>query len=319
MKIKRSLIVLFGIVFVIAACATSKIDLTPEAAQSHYENGRTAMIAGYQKGGNPIALEYPAWKSAVTAPAIPGVHGKRYLVTYVNDTGYDTYVEFASQNVEMPVGTIIAKESFNIRGQSDFEAGPLFIMEKVGSEKAPTAGGWFYSGVEASGKPMKVKQNFCHSCHKAFSTQDSLGYPAVNVRVGYVSPEAGQSQAMVGSGDAARGKEVFESCTSCHQIGAKAKNDVGPVLTNVIGRPAASFPGYTYSDDLYGAKKKGLVWDEQHLFEWLKGPSEFLQAYLGTNDASSKMPIDFEDPQEHNDVIVYLRSLSSNTETVENP
>lgn len=91
---------LFGIVFVIAACATSKIDLTPEAAQSHYENGRAAMIAGYQKDGNPIALEYPAWKSAVTAPAIPGVHGKRYLVTYVNDTGYETYVELASQNVE---------------------------------------------------------------------------------------------------------------------------------------------------------------------------------------------------------------------------
>src|SRR5437763_313927 len=70
--------------------------------------------------------------------------------------------------------------------------------------------------------------------------------------------------AMTGTGgasaqDAAAGEKVFAVCKACHQIGETAKNAVGPVLNGIIGRPAGSYPGYSYSD---ANKNSGLTWDE---------------------------------------------------------
>ncbi len=70
-------------------------------------------------------------------------------------------------------------------------------------------------------------------------------------------------------GDAAAGKNLFNQCRACHQIGPDAQNSVGPVLNGVVGRPAGSYPGYNYSD---ANKNSGLTWDEPTLMEYLKDP-----------------------------------------------
>ncbi|MFX7906680.1 c-type cytochrome, partial [Acinetobacter baumannii] len=36
--------------------------------------------------------------------------------------------------------------------------------------------------------------------------------------------------------DAEAGKAVFNVCKACHAIGEGAKNQVGPVLTGIVGR-----------------------------------------------------------------------------------
>ena len=36
--------------------------------------------------------------------------------------------------------------------------------------------------------------------------------------------------------DAAAGEKIFRKCAACHQVGDGAKNKVGPVLTDVLGR-----------------------------------------------------------------------------------
>jgi cytochrome c len=69
--------------------------------------------------------------------------------------------------------------------------------------------------------------------------------------------------------DAAAGEKVFLKCKACHQIGEGAKNAVGPVLNGVVGRPAGSYPGYSYSD---ANKGSGITWDEATLKEYLKNP-----------------------------------------------
>jgi cytochrome c len=69
--------------------------------------------------------------------------------------------------------------------------------------------------------------------------------------------------------DAAAGEKVFLKCKVCHQIGDTAKNSVGPVLTGVVGRPAGTYPGYSYSD---ANKNSGLTWDEATLTVYLKNP-----------------------------------------------
>ncbi|WP_375465317.1 c-type cytochrome [uncultured Methylobacterium sp.] len=67
--------------------------------------------------------------------------------------------------------------------------------------------------------------------------------------------------------DAAAGKKVFTACKACHAFG---KNGLGPNLTGVVGRKAASVKGYNYSNAL---KKSGITWDEANLKEWLTGPA----------------------------------------------
>ena len=89
------------------------------------------------------------------------------------------------------------------------------------------------------------------------------------------------------AGDAAAGEAKYKLCEICHQIGAGARNFVGPELNGVVGRKAGSVPGYNYSD---ANKNSGLVWDEATLTKYLHKPREVVpgtkMAFPGmTNDA----------------------------------
>ena len=77
------------------------------------------------------------------------------------------------------------------------------------------------------------------------------------------------SAAAASAPDIAAGEKTFNVCRACHEIGADAKNAVGPVLTGVVGRKAGTYPGYSYSD---ANKNSGITWDEATLQEYLKNP-----------------------------------------------
>ena len=72
-----------------------------------------------------------------------------------------------------------------------------------------------------------------------------------------------------GAQDAALGEKVFLKCKACHQIGEGAKSAVGPALNGIVGRPAGTYPGYTYSD---ANKGSGITWDVATLKDYLKNP-----------------------------------------------
>lgn len=116
---------------------------------------------------------------------------------------------------------------------------------------------------------------------------------------------------MAAAQDAARGKTIFNTCKSCHQIGPSAKNRTGPVLTGVIGRPAASVAGFRYSPSLAKAGANGLVWTEDLLADWLSDPKKFLRSYLGDSKARSKMSKRVTRKQDRLDVIAYLGTFQS--------
>jgi len=96
-------------------------------------------------------------------------------------------------------------------------------------------------------------------------------------------------------GDAAAGEKAFAPCKACHAFG---KNGVGPNLTGVVGRKAASEEGYTYSAALKGS---GITWDEANLHEWLKNPKAKVP---GTKMVFAGYP----DDKKIDDVIAYLAS-----------
>jgi hypothetical protein len=168
-----------------AACTTTtaKDDLSDDQVVELYECIKSKMRTGYTAVGNEWAAAYPEWGAASTVPGGVGNHGSRFLTTFVNDVGFSEYVKFNDEDAKMPVGTVIAKESFNVGKKGDVKVGPLFFMEKVAAGEADEFGNWVYSAVQPKGKPMKIKQSFCHDCHGNFEGQDALGYPEEDYRV----------------------------------------------------------------------------------------------------------------------------------------
>ena len=101
--------------------------------------------------------------------------------------------------------------------------------------------------------------------------------------------------------DAENGQNVFRQCRACHQIGANAKNLVGPGLTGVVGRKAGTVEGFNYSEANKTAGAKGLVWDEKTLMEYLAAPQQFMP---GTKMAFAGI----KDEADRKDLIAYLKS-----------
>lgn len=170
-----------------AACETTvaKDDLTTEQVSALYDCIKEELRAGYAKEGLANTSEYQSWKAAATDPAAPGFHGKRFLMTYVNEIGHAEYVKYSDERGPMPVGSIIAKESFNVSKKGKVQKGPLFFMTKVAAGgEADEFGQWVYSANRTNGKVMKIKQSFCHNCHGNYDDQDSMGYPVEDVRLG---------------------------------------------------------------------------------------------------------------------------------------
>lgn len=124
------------------------------------------------------------------------------------------------------------------------------------------------------------------------------------------------SLASAADGDPVNGEQVFKKCQACHRIGEGAKNLVGPVLTNVIGRQAGTYEGFNYSTLNQSAGKAGLVWTEERIFEYLPDPNAFLKKFLtdaGKADEATgvtKMTFRLADETDRRDVIAYIKTFS---------
>jgi cytochrome c len=81
---------------------------------------------------------------------------------------------------------------------------------------------------------------------------------------------AGSSLAANAAGDAKAGAEVFKRCAVCHTNDKGGGDGLGPNLFGVVGRKAATRPGFAYSAPL---KKSGIVWSEATLSKWAAGPA----------------------------------------------
>ena len=104
-------------------------------------------------------------------------------------------------------------------------------------------------------------------------------------------------------GDAEKGAKVFKKCVSCHMIGAKAKNRVGPHLNNIIGREIAVLEDYRYSKAMKAYADVEPVWSEAVLDAYLANPRK---AVKGTRMSFAGLR---KEKDRHN-VIAYLKQAS---------
>lgn len=121
--------------------------------------------------------------------------------------------------------------------------------------------------------------------------------------VGAVAAAAfGLTGAAAQAQDVENGQSVFRQCRACHQVGAGAKNLVGPHLNGIIGRKAGTADSFNYSEANKAAGAKGLVWTEDKLLAYIENPLQFMpgtkMAYAGLKDEGDRK-----------DLIAYLKSV----------
>jgi cytochrome c2 len=113
----------------------------------------------------------------------------------------------------------------------------------------------------------------------------------------------GLGSAAAQEGNPEEGAEVFKKCRACHDVGPDAKNKVGPVLNDIIGRKAGTIEGFAYSEANKTAGGKGLTWTEDVLFKYLENPLSFMP---GTKMAFAGL----KDPLDRKDLIAFLKKYT---------
>jgi glucose/arabinose dehydrogenase len=96
-----------------------------------------------------------------------------------------------------------------------------------------------------------------------------------------------------------------QNCASCHTADAGMGSRAGPPLFNVVGRKAASAPGYNYTDALAKAGAAGKTWTRAELDIFLRDP--------GKDVPGTAMPVAVADAKQRAAVIDYLAAQSGKT------
>ena len=99
--------------------------------------------------------------------------------------------------------------------------------------------------------------------------------------------------------DAATGQKTFQGqCSTCHAV-TPGTNKIGPSLSGVVGRAAASVAGYKYSAAMM---KSGLTWTAGELDTYLAAPKATVagtkMTYAGVKDVTKR-----------SDIVAYLTTL----------
>ena len=157
-------------------------DMSAGEITAFYDCMEASMAEAYAKNELEAAGVYRDWTVTSTRPAVQGAHSGRLLQTFANDAAAEQYLKFQSEGVEMPAGSVLAKESFGVKDGTG-RVGPLFLMTKLDEGESPDTDDWRYDAVTGSGGTMGISQAFCHDCHVQWEAQDNLAYPIEEVRV----------------------------------------------------------------------------------------------------------------------------------------
>lgn len=106
---------------------------------------------------------------------------------------------------------------------------------------------------------------------------------------------------VIPTADPKAGEAIFAKCQSCHNIANGGANGTGPNLWGIVGHKPGSHAGFAYSAAMteFGAKQG--VWDDVHLYEFLKGPQKYI--------SGTKMSfVGLKKSEDRVNLIAYLRT-----------
>lgn len=154
------------------------------------EAGREIEGKSWVLSDRPEARDFLTYANVTRAPYPSGTHGGRYVVNLADAAAMPSYSQF-EEGGPMPVGAILAKPSFVISDAGEAKLGPLFLMEKAGSDAFPETGDWIYTLVTPTGGMMgrtggknSSGMQFCADCHMGMASEtDSMTYLPEDYRV----------------------------------------------------------------------------------------------------------------------------------------
>jgi len=161
--------------------------LDAERAAEIYAIASAAMAVGYPLSGSPVARDYQNWRRYNSAPYLSATHGNHYLNNYANQRAL-AYGEFEAAG-RLPVGSVIAKDSFAVTNSGGILIGPLFIMEKMPQGFNYVSADWKYTLIRSDGTlfgetkgPGAERVEYCISCHLARERYDHLYFIPMDSR-----------------------------------------------------------------------------------------------------------------------------------------
>lgn len=153
--------------------------LEPAQAESIYRIVADTLARSYARSGHPVALSYRAWTRFNRVPYPSSAHGNHYLNNYANPVAaaYGRHEDAGT----LPVGAVIAKDSFAVTGTGSILLGPLVAMVKMPPGFNYVSGDWKYIQVLPDGTvtgetrgPGAERVAYCIACHLARESTDHL-------------------------------------------------------------------------------------------------------------------------------------------------
>jgi len=207
---RAAIAALVVLVMTVANPAAAQVPVNPEKPTRHFRVERPAaltgadaltiynrilddMVAGYRLSGVPLAEEYRLWRRYNTVPYRSAQHGERFVNNYSNGIAGDYRLFEAAGN--LPLGSILVKDSFAVTANGDVFSGPLFVMEKMSTGFSPESRDWRYSMYMPDGSLFGVtngegseRVEFCIACHKnAGHERDHLFYVPERYRIRFLN------------------------------------------------------------------------------------------------------------------------------------
>ena len=106
-------------------------------------------------------------------------HGGRFVNNFANGVAAASYGTM-EEGGAMPVGSVLAKDSFAVTGKGMVVPGPLFVMEKMPGGFNADSEDWRYTLVMPNGKIIGTTDGagsgnvaFCIDCH-VYAERDSM-------------------------------------------------------------------------------------------------------------------------------------------------
>lgn len=163
-------------------------DVSDEEAEAAYQCMFDKIVKAYAKSDETGAKEFSGWKRYNTVAYPSGTHGGRFVNNYANDAAanYGKYEDFGS----MPVGSVLAKDSFGVTKRGEVRMGPLFTMVKMEAGFNKASADWQYvlitpkaKTIGATGGANAKKVNFCIKCHEGAEDWDQMFFLPDEYRV----------------------------------------------------------------------------------------------------------------------------------------